>query len=54
MLLEPVSAAVLAVVLPGERLTPTTLASTLPMLGSATALAMTEARTATADKELLV
>jgi DME family drug/metabolite transporter len=46
MLLEPVSAAVLAVVLLGERLTPTTVAGTLLMLGPVACLAMTEARTA--------
>ncbi|NJP52153.1 EamA family transporter [Streptomyces sp. SBST2-5] len=44
MLLEPVSAAVLAVTLLGERLTVTTLAGTLLMLGSVAGLAMSEAR----------
>ncbi|MFC8433559.1 DMT family transporter [Streptomyces sp. NPDC057253] len=44
MLLEPVSAAVLAVVLFGEHLTPTTLAGTLLMLGAVAGLAVTEAR----------
>ncbi|MFF1294282.1 MULTISPECIES: DMT family transporter [unclassified Streptomyces] len=46
MLLEPVGAAVLAVVLLGERLTTPTLAGTLLMLGAATGLAATEARAA--------
>lgn len=50
MLLEPVSAAVLAVVLLGERLTPTTLAGTLLMLGSVAGLAVAEARAAAAGK----
>lgn len=44
MLLEPVGAAVLAVALLGERLTPATLAGTLLMLGSVTGLALAEAR----------
>lgn len=44
MLLEPVSAAVLAVVLLGEHLTAPTLAGTLLMLGAVTGLAVTEAR----------
>ncbi|MFE6622720.1 DMT family transporter [Streptomyces sp. NPDC057740] len=44
MLLEPVSAAVLAVVLLGEDLTTPTLAGTLLMLGSVTGLALAEAR----------
>ncbi|MFJ1812075.1 MULTISPECIES: DMT family transporter [unclassified Streptomyces] len=44
MLLEPVSAAVLAVVLLGERLTATTLAGTLLMLASVTGLALAESR----------
>ncbi|WP_217209639.1 DMT family transporter [Streptomyces sp. AC550_RSS872] len=44
MLLEPVSAAVLAVVLLGEHLTTPTLAGTLLMLGSVTGLALAEAR----------
>ncbi|MEU6377391.1 EamA family transporter [Streptomyces sp. NPDC046909] len=46
MLLEPVSAAVLAVVLLGEHLTAPTLAGTLLMLGSVTGLAAAEARDA--------
>ncbi|MFD3502724.1 DMT family transporter [Streptomyces sp. NPDC058676] len=50
MLLEPVGAAVLAVVLLGERLTATTLAGTLLMLGSVAGLAVAEARGA-ADRE---
>ncbi|MFJ3446224.1 DMT family transporter [Streptomyces sp. NPDC086081] len=45
MLLEPVSAAVLAVVLLGERLTPATVAGTLLLLGSVAGLAVGEART---------
>ncbi|MFE9774606.1 DMT family transporter [Streptomyces sp. NPDC005931] len=44
MLLEPVGAAVLAVVLIGERLTAATLAGTLLMLGSVAGLAAGEAR----------
>nr|WSY56529.1 DMT family transporter [Streptomyces sp. NBC_00886] len=48
MLLEPVSATVLAVVLLGERLTPTTLAGTLLMLSSVAGLAVTESRRAPA------
>ncbi|MES5823964.1 EamA family transporter [Streptomyces sp. RG80] len=44
MLLEPVSAAGLAVVLLGEHLTAPTLAGTLLMLGSVTGLAVAEAR----------
>ncbi|MDQ0579630.1 DMT family transporter [Streptomyces rishiriensis] len=44
MLLEPVSAAVLAVAVLGERLTVTTLAGTLLMLGSVTGLAFAESR----------
>ncbi|MCF1597922.1 DMT family transporter [Streptomyces muensis] len=44
MLLEPVSAAVLAVVLLGERLTVPTLVGILLMLGSVTGLALAEAR----------
>ncbi|WP_328745474.1 DMT family transporter [Streptomyces sp. NBC_00285] len=44
MLLEPVSAAVLAVVLFGEHLTATTLVGTLLMLGAVAGLAVTEAR----------
>jgi len=44
MLLEPVSAAVLAVVLLGERLTAATLGGTALMLGSVAGLAVTEAR----------
>ncbi|MDF3299647.1 DMT family transporter [Streptomyces tropicalis] len=48
MLLEPVSAAVLAVALLGERLTAATLAGTALMLGSVAALAYAEARGARA------
>ncbi|MEU5345159.1 EamA family transporter [Streptomyces sp. NPDC020766] len=44
MLLEPVSAAVLAVALLGERLTAATVAGTLLMLGSVAGLAFAEAR----------
>lgn len=44
MLLEPVSAAVLAVGLLGERLTAATVAGTLLMLGSVAGLAVAEAR----------
>jgi DME family drug/metabolite transporter len=44
MLLEPVGAAVLAVVLLGEHLTAPTLAGTLLMLGSVTGLAVAETR----------
>jgi DME family drug/metabolite transporter len=47
MLLEPVSAAVLAVTVLGERLTPATLVGTLLMLGSVTGLALAEARSGT-------
>ncbi|WP_406129134.1 DMT family transporter [Streptomyces sp. NBC_00989] len=54
MLLEPVSAAVLAVVLLGERPTPTTLAGTLLMLASVAGLAVTEARGAPAAEHPLV
>ncbi|MGW2787240.1 DMT family transporter [Streptomyces populi] len=50
MLLEPVCAAVLAVCLLGERLTPATLAGTLLMLGSVTGLAVAEARAAGAER----
>jgi DME family drug/metabolite transporter len=50
MLLEPVSAAVLAVGLLGERLTPPTLAGTLLMLGSVTGLAVAETRAAGAER----
>ncbi|MGC0342351.1 DMT family transporter [Streptomyces sp. SLBN-8D4] len=42
MLLEPVSAAVLAVLLLGERLTPAVLLGTLLMLGAVAGLAVTE------------
>lgn len=49
MLLEPVSAAVLAVGLLGERLTMTTLAGTLLMLGSVAGLAVAEARSIRGD-----
>ncbi|MFE2583370.1 DMT family transporter [Streptomyces sp. NPDC059378] len=48
MLLEPVGAAVLAVALLGERLTPATVVGTLLMLGSVTGLALAETRGATA------
>ncbi|MEU0199769.1 MULTISPECIES: EamA family transporter [unclassified Streptomyces] len=48
MLLEPVSAAVLAVVLLGERLTVATVAGTLLMLGSVAGLAVGEVRAPTA------
>ncbi|MFD8234099.1 DMT family transporter [Streptomyces sp. NPDC059696] len=51
MLLEPVSAAVLAVVLLGEHLTAETLAGTLLMLGSVTGLAVAEARGARRGEE---
>jgi DME family drug/metabolite transporter len=51
MLLEPVSAAVLAVVLLGEHLTAPTLAGTLLMLGSVTGLAVAEARGARRPEE---
>jgi DME family drug/metabolite transporter len=44
MLLESVGAAVLAVALLGERLTPTTLAGTLLMVGSVAGLAVAEVR----------
>lgn len=50
MLLEPVSAAVLAVILLGERLTVGTLAGTLLMLGSVAGLAVGEARGARARR----
>ncbi|MFG2797234.1 DMT family transporter [Streptomyces pseudovenezuelae] len=46
MLLEPVSAAVAAVVLFGERLTPAVLLGTLLMLGAVAGLAVTETRVA--------
>ncbi|MFF3462848.1 DMT family transporter [Streptomyces sp. NPDC002619] len=46
MLLEPVSAAVLAVALLGEHLTAPTVAGTLLMLGSVAGLALAEARAA--------
>ncbi|MEV3970896.1 EamA family transporter [Streptomyces sp. NPDC050698] len=51
MLLEPVSAAVLAVVLLGEHLTAATLTGTLVMLGSVAGLAVGEARGARAREE---
>ncbi|MEV6593896.1 DMT family transporter [Streptomyces acidicola] len=51
MLLEPVSAAVLAVVLLGERLTAATVVGTLLMLGSVAGLAVAEARGAGAVVE---
>ncbi|GGX04279.1 membrane protein [Streptomyces malachitofuscus] len=50
MLLEPVSAAVLAVALLGERLTAATLVGTLLMLGSVAGLALGEARDARARR----
>ncbi|MFF9204980.1 DMT family transporter [Streptomyces sp. NPDC014986] len=50
MLLEPVSAALLAVALLGERLTAATLAGTLLMLGSVGGLALGEVRGARARK----
>nr|WP_197973891.1 EamA family transporter [Streptomyces gossypiisoli] len=49
MLLEPVSAAVLAVTLLGEQLTTATLIGTLLMLGSVAGLAVSEARAARAE-----
>ncbi|MEG8280917.1 DMT family transporter [Streptomyces sp. AHA2] len=51
MLLEPVSAAALAVLLLGEHLTGATVAGTLLMLGSVTGLAVGEARSARPVKE---
>ncbi|MBT2418321.1 EamA family transporter [Streptomyces sp. ISL-22] len=51
MLLEPVSATVLAVVLLDERLTSATIAGTLLMLASAAWLAVTEARGAARQEE---
>ncbi|MEV0244633.1 EamA family transporter [Streptomyces sp. NPDC050674] len=51
MLLEPVSAAVLAVVLLGEHLTAATLTGTLVMLGSVAGLAVGEARGARVREE---
>lgn len=51
MLLEPVSAAVLAVVVLGEHLTAPTLIGTLLMLGSVTGLAVAEARGARRTEE---
>ncbi|GHJ39031.1 DMT family transporter [Streptomyces sp. TS71-3] len=53
MLLEPVSAAVLAVALLGERLTFPTVAGTLLMLAAVAGLAVAEARGATARRESL-
>ncbi|MEU3949952.1 EamA family transporter [Streptomyces sp. NPDC029526] len=50
MLLEPVSAAVLAVAVLGERLTAATLVGTLLMLGSVAGLAASEARSARARR----
>ncbi|EST20998.1 DMT family transporter, partial [Streptomyces roseochromogenus] len=44
MLLEPVTAAMLAVALLGERLTATTVAGTLLLLGAVAGLAVSEAR----------
>ncbi|GAA3783268.1 EamA family transporter [Streptomyces coacervatus] len=54
MLLEPVSAAVLAILLLGERLTAATLVGTLLMLGSVAGLALAEARRTTAEDPVLV
>jgi DME family drug/metabolite transporter len=56
MLLEPVSAAVLAVTLLGERLTAATLIGTALMLGSVAGLAVSGARAArmTAREPVLV
>ncbi|RSN88471.1 EamA family transporter [Streptomyces sp. WAC 05379] len=51
MLLEPVSAAVLAVVLLGEHLTVPTLVGTLLMLGSVAGLAVAETRGARRERE---
>lgn len=51
MLLEPVSAAVLAVALLGERLGAATLVGTVSMLGSVAGLAMAEARGARVPQE---
>ncbi|MCD7442882.1 DMT family transporter [Streptomyces lincolnensis] len=51
MLLEPVSATVLAVTLLGERMTPATLVGTLLMLGSVAGLAAAEARGAVRKEE---
>ncbi|GGZ42109.1 DMT family transporter [Streptomyces poonensis] len=53
MLLEPVSAAVLAVVLLGEHLTAATLLGTLLMLGSVAGLAAAEARGTAAEQPAL-
>jgi DME family drug/metabolite transporter len=50
MLLEPVGAAVLAVVLLGEHLTSATLAGTVLMLGSVGGLALAEARAASPER----
>ncbi|MFJ9378048.1 EamA family transporter [Streptomyces sp. NPDC101455] len=54
MLLEPVSATVLAVTLLGEPPTPTPQAGTLLMLTSVVGLTVTEARGAAADGQALV
>ncbi|MFB7927496.1 DMT family transporter [Streptomyces sp. NPDC056039] len=54
MLLEPVSAAGLAVVLLGERLTVATVAGTLLLLGSVAGLAVGEARSARPEPGVLV
>ncbi|CAM5692793.1 DME family drug/metabolite transporter OS=Streptomyces violarus OX=67380 GN=FHS41_007942 PE=4 SV=1 [Streptomyces violarus] len=54
MLLEPVSAAVLAVVLLGEHLTAATLAGTLLMLGSVAGLAVGEARGVRAKEPVML
>jgi DME family drug/metabolite transporter len=50
MLLEPVSAAVLAVLLLGEQLTVATCLGTLLMLGSVVGLALAEARGARRER----
>lgn len=50
MLLEPVSAAVIAVVVLGERLTASTVAGTLLLLTAVTGLAVTETRGAAAAR----
>jgi DME family drug/metabolite transporter len=54
MLLEPVSAAVLAVVLLGEHLTVATLAGTALMLGSVLGLAVGEVRGVKAKEPVLL
>lgn len=54
MLLEPVGAAVLAIVLLGERLTTSTVVGTLLMLGSVAGLTVAEARGTGAEEPVLV